>query len=533
MYPYLGWSHDNYQPSTNYGQQYGEVVNDWNAYQQSLYNQGYYWPQPATQHNSYYHHQQPATTHHSGVHKGKQNCKHKFNHVEEKKKEVEVTTTTTTTETPTTTTTEKPTTITSTTRKTTETPTTTMKTTETPTTESPTTTTTHTMKTTTTRKPPIIQIDFRWPPKKNSSHVTDKLHSHELDLTNVFNETIDKVADQVDRAFAAIKQLVDKSVEQIDDKTSHVHQQSYNLVDEFTNKLKKIERHLAKLKFKGADKRIDVEGEFDNDEDSTRETDDTVKSAFDESKVTVISKDKESRRMRFENNELRYDIKSSISDAMQSTHDRFDKLVDEKFEKINKKIADVGGKWDAALDKFYSTVEKLKFTGSSSTSKPLIDESTKVIDWKPKHTTPLPVFSNDYFTKSTTPEYFKYTIPSIKYRKEESLDDIDSLMPDFVGQLDDENPKISNPAESAIADELIESEVEQEGKGKSEIVDESSKSVDDLQTEIVQNVKDSLKMADDDVPARSLEFDDVNISSTIIPSNIDERFDEDEGKPSI
>lgn len=467
-------------------------MNDWNAYQQSLYNQGYYWPQPTTygqtQQNSYHHH--------SGGHKGKENCKHKTNHqqhVEEKKKKDEIVVTTTST---------------------------------------------------TTKKPPIIEIDINWPSKKKPSHVTDKLHSHEVALTNVFNDTIDKVADQVDKAFTAIKELVDKTVEQVDDKTGHVQQQltdeSYNLVDKFKKKIKKIEKYFQR--FKGIGKRIDVEGENDSDEELIEQTDDAIESTLDESKVTMNnSKDKESRSMKFDNNELRYDIKSSISDALKSTHERFDKLVDEQFEKINKKIADVGGKWDAALDKFYSTVEKLKFTGSSSsTSKPLIDESTKVIDWKPKPTTPLPVIPFD--PKSTTPEYFKYTIPSIKYRKEENLDgEVDSIMSDLkrIDNVndDDEYQKSANPAESAKVDELIDSEVEEEENGKTEIVDESSKSVDDLQTEIVANVKDSLKMAndDDEVTAPSTEFDEAEEgkdSTTIILSSSEDEINEDEGKPT-
>lgn len=483
---YIGWSQDNYDPN-NYYQQYGAVVNDWNSYQQGLYNQGYYWPSQQT-YQSYNHEQQPTTTttqHHKG------NCKHKTTDVEHIKKKDEIVTTTTTAAT-----------------------------------------------VATTKKPPIIEIDINWPSlKKKPSHVTDKLHSHEAALTNVLNDTIDKVADQVDKAFTAIKQLVDVSV---DDKIGHVHQpldhESLSLVDKFTKKIKAIERHFQKLKG-GSFKELD----FDSDED-----DDIVKIDSDEEStakgdiVTVAevltnnnNDDKKGRSMKFDKTELQYDIKSSISDALKKTQDSFSKLVDEQFDKINKKIADVGSKWDVALDKFYSTMEKLKF---STTPKPaLIDET----EYKPTATTPSPLPSA---YGSTTPDYFKYTIPAEKFRAEEApqplTDDVDSLSNEVrrlidVRISDDDRPKSDDSA--MMVDELIDTEIEQEENDKSEIVDESGKSVDDLQSEVVDDVKDRLKMIEVAEADVDVEKEVAAITPSLVGSGTDAddgSGDEDEGKPS-
>lgn len=484
----LGW--DNYQPYNYYDQQqqqYGDVYNDWNSYQQTLHNQGYYYPTQQTHHSYHYEQQPQPMTQHKG------NCKHKTTHVEDIKKKDEIVTSTTTT--------------------------------------------------TTTKKPPIIEIDINWPALKKPSHVDDKLHSHEIaPLTNVLNDTIDKVSDQVDKAFTAIKQLVDTSV---DDKTGHVHQPlatgSLSLINKFTKRIKAIERHFQKLKG-GEVKRIDWDNEDDDDDDIdeelTKEKNDT---AVEEVVAANSIRDKEGRSMKFVNDNeelLRTDIKSSISDALKSTSDSFNQLVDEQFDKINKKIADVGEKWDAALGKFYSTLEKLKFTpsaASSTTSTPLIDMSEKVVsvDWNTKTTSPLPL---PY--ASTTPDYFKYTIPPVKSRAENELlpaNNVDDVTSDTsridIRIVDDENQKSAKSADSAkmMVDELIDTEIEQEGNDKSEIVDESGKSLDDLQSAIVDDVKDRLRLA--------LDVGGEEEATTITPTSTDatsdnDEFDEDEGKAS-
>jgi hypothetical protein len=459
-------------------------VNDWNAYQQKLYEQGYY-QQPSYNYydqNQYqYQHQyyQPAAaTPEITQHKGK-DCKHKTHNIHNKHDEKEIH----------------------------------ME----PVTE--------TTTTSTTKKPPILAIDIGWPTSSSSkpSHVKDKLHATEELISNTFNETIDKVTDQVDKAFTAIKQLVDKSVENLDNKAGQVQQgiekEKSKLFEKFNKKFQAIEQHFKK--FKGSVKRMD----FDDDE-KVEEGEEVV----DELRSIIIPNKIESEEGKAE---LRSDIKSSISDAIATAQEKFNKLVDDQVGKINKKIADVGDKLDDALNKFYSTVDTLKVTPS----KPEIIAPTK-IDLKPKATTPLPIL----LSKTTTPEYYKYTDPTVQYRKKEesAVDSIESvLMSDIKEEIIDDMPK--NIAESADVDGLIDVEVERVVE-KSEITSDNGKSVDDLQSEIIENVKDALKS---DVNAGiddAMEEFDENSSVSIIPTiddgvdnddDVDVDEDEERGKASI
>lgn len=474
-----GWTYqdNNYNQQNYYDQQqqHGDLVNDWNSYQQKLYEQGYY-QQPSynyDQHQYQYHHEPaPAVVH---QHKGKE-CKHKnihTKHDEKEKHKEEVVAT--------------------------------------------------------TKKPAPLQIDIGWPSSgAKPSHVEDKLHATQEIISNTFNETIDKVSDQVDKAFNAIKQLVDKSVENLDNKSQIISKEKSKLVEKFNKKYQAIEKHFKK--FKGSVKRM----EFEDDEEDEEDDDavDELRSIIKPNAVEIE-----------EGKKISTDIKSSIYDAIATAQEKFNKLVDDQVGKINKKISDVGDKLDVALDKFYSTVEKLKVTPP----KPVSVAPTE-IDWKPKPTTPIPIISTRFYEKFTTPEYYKYTVPSIKYRKDETaVDSIEStLMTDIKKKIDensgndDDIPIQKNDAESAKFDGLIDAEVERVAEKSEEITSDNGKSVDDLQSQIIENVKEALKSDENVGVDESMdEFsgdDEVDGGALPIISTIDDDDNDDdldEGKTTV
>jgi hypothetical protein len=377
------------------------------------------------------------------------------------------------------------------------------------------------------------------------------LHATEELISNTFTESIDKVSDQVDKAFIAIKQLVDKSVENLDNKAGQVQQEigkeKSKLFEKFNKKFQAIEQHFKK--FKGSVKRM----EFDDDEEEIENLEDV----FDEARSiirpnTIEKNENEGKNLQSINMEaeLRSDIKSSISDAIVATQEKFNKLVDDQVGKINKKIADVGDKLDSAISKLYSTVEKLKVI-PSKVVKPDIVAPSKIELKEPKLTTPIPIISSTLYEKLTTPEYYKFTVPSIKYRKEEtSIDDSikSTVMSDIKEEKkineNSENDDIpQNVAESTSVDGLIDAEVQRRAD-KSEITSDNGKSVDDLQSEIIENVKDALKSdvntgIEEEIEKFSIDDENNNDDSVQIIPNINEddngaddndKDEEDEGK---
>jgi hypothetical protein len=373
-------------------------------------------------------------------------------------------------------------------------------------------------------KKPIVEIDFKWPHIKHDNP-TDKQHANASIIVKGLNETFNKISDQMEVKVSAIKQFVDKSVDNINKTADGVYQQigneSSKLIDKINKKLKTIERQLERLKFgtvKSIDDEFDVNFEDDEDDDSPRAIVDNQSR-----KVNVvhseIGKKLRSLELLDMDAELRGDLKTSISDAVKSAQEKFNKLIDDQVAKINKNIVAITEKFEAAFEKFQDTLAKLPRptlkpfttkvytppTYKTTTAKPPKTTTQKytTIVWKPKPTTTIPIISTKFFDKFTTPEYFKYTIPTPKYKQKSYVANENLLVTDLnrmdanvdaleiVDNAKDELPKSDDIAEVSLQ---IDNKSEAIEEAKSEV--DTAKSLDDLQSLVLENVKDTLKSDD-------------------------------------
>ena len=128
-------------------------------------------------------------------------------------------------------------------------------------------------------KKPIVEIDFKWPNIKHDNN-SDKVHATATNIVQGLNETLNKIDEQVEVKKAAIKQLVDKSIENIDKTAGNVYQQIENesskLIDRINKKLKTIESQLERLKFGWVKSVTELkeDADDDNEDDASRSIDD-------------------------------------------------------------------------------------------------------------------------------------------------------------------------------------------------------------------------------------------------------------------
>lgn len=378
-------------------------------------------------------------------------------------------------------------------------------------------------------KKPIVEIDIKWPHIKHGNQ-TDKKHANSTIIKSL-NETLNKIGDRVEVKVTAIKQLVDKAVDNINKTADGVYQQvgneSTRLIDKINRKLKAIERQLEKLKF-GTVKSIsdDFDENFEDDEgfdDAARSIDDKQAARKPNVVHSELGKKLRSMELLDMDAELRGDLKSSISDAVRNAQDKFNKLIDDQVAKINKKITDITEKFEEAFKKFQDALTKLpkptlKPLPTKVYTPPAYSTTTQkytTIHWKPKATTPIPTLPGKFFDSFTTPDYFKYTMPTPRY-EQEAFEPNGGLMTDLnrmdanvdgleiVDNAKDESASESAKSEPSVAATTAEKidNTQEANAENSKPIDElqtevdNAKALDDLQSQVLETVKDTLKSDD-------------------------------------
>lgn len=378
------------------------------------------------------------------------------------------------------------------------------------------------------KKPIHEQVDIKWPHIKHDNQ-GDKQHANRPIVKNL-NETV-KVS--------SIKQFIDKSVDNINKTAAGVSQQigneSTRLIDRINKKLKTIEKQLERLKF-GADKRMDVEYFEEDDDDEELAARFIPDNSSQQPNIvhSEIGKKLRSMELLSLDAELRGDLKTSISDAVRSAQERFNKLIDDQVAKINNKIADISQKFDGAFNKFTETIAKVSLPGkvSTTTVKPI--------------STMTP--TSHMFNQFTTPDYFRYTIPHIKYKKEE-LDSSETLIGDLnrmdtnvdaLEIVDDAKSELTKTddddlEEIVAAEQIDRASMKGDDKEKDLKLDDelrfddvdTAKSLDDLQSQVLANVKDTLKSDVEDLEAiennqlEALDNPEDKLKSDMAESNIE------------
>lgn len=394
-------------------------------------------------------------------------------------------------------------------------------------------------------KKPIHETE--WPHIEHDKF-GDKQHENNPIVKNL-NATLNKISGKVDVKVSAIKHFIDKSVANINKTTNKVHQQidseSSWLIDRINKKLKSIEKNLQRLKFGTAMRMNDEDFEEDDDESIARsiahiplQTPNIVHSE--------ISKKLRSMELLNMDAELRGNLKTSISEAVRSAQEKFNKLIDDQITKINEKITDVTLKFEGAFSKFQETIEKIQkpvadkiFTRPHPTFEPVTS-----IDLKPKPTT-------SYLNTYTTPDYFKYTIPNVKHKQEDfvSSKTVDTnrmyanvVVLKLVDDAKSELTKIGDDSEKIVDAKNIDNkasmndftEKDLKHNDEVEIVVDTAKSLDDLQSEVLANVKDALKPEVEDLEAiennqsEVLENSEDKLKSDTAESNMEAALAEEQ-----
>lgn len=326
--------------------------------------------------------------------------------------------------------------------------------------------------------------------------VAEKLYAS-MAIANSLKEVIKKTSDAT---AAAVPHLVDTVVKKPAAAVSHqVEVESTKLIDKINNKLKRIQGQLSKLKL-GTASIADIRSLDDSEEEG--EEDVFAARSIDDVSVTpnvvhsVVGKKLRSLEL---DAELRGNLKTSISDAVKTAQEKFNKLIDDQVSKINNKIADITLKFETAFGKFQDALVKyptppLKSLATVVPKAPETKTTEKhtTINWKPKTTTtPIPPVVFEYNEKYTTPEYFKYTVPA-HYGKFE-----DSTVADLNRMDSDaEALKIVDNAEDDLlegTDDSTKAEPSVAEDAEKKIGADEAKSMEDLQSQVLETVKDTLK----------------------------------------
>lgn len=337
--------------------------------------------------------------------------------------------------------------------------------------------------------------------------------------------TVNKISGEVEKKVSAIKEFIDQTVDNINKTADGVYQQisddSSWLIGKINRKLKSIEKHLERLKF-GTVKRID---DWDFAEDDDDEDDEALGRSIANNpseKPNVVHSDigKKLRSMELLSldAELRGDLKTSISDAVRGAQDKFNKLIDDQVAKINNKIADVSSMFDGALKKFQDSIAKIPAPVPAKLfNRPTSKPSKK---YEPSSHIELPpyIFPEDAFT---TPEYFKFTVPNGDQYKQDVFALSNTLIADLnrmdanvdsleiVDDAEGDSAKSNDDSESGVAAEEIDNKAPMnDDKEKDLKLDDelkidvdTAKSLDDLQSQVLANVKDTLKSDGGDLEA--------------------------------
>ncbi|CRL02843.1 CLUMA_CG016117, isoform A [Clunio marinus] len=396
-------------------------------------------------------------------------------------------------------------------------------------------------------KKPLI---FRWPTVKPFKHEKDDKH-HEASHVNKVHEIPDKINEEVDEKMHAIKDLLDNTVETINKQAEAIYnnigKESSKLIEKIDDKIKIIEKKLEELK---TVKKVD--GDY-------KELVDEVRSISDNQspKPNIVHSEMGEKLRSLEllnaEAELRTDLKTSISDAVKNAQEKFNKLIDDKVYKINKKIYEITHKFDVAFEKINEALSKIPkptfkpkpvkheyheyyeekyptpvYKPKPTTKKPhkihasLIHKSThKTTEAPPpaeelteKYTSPIKWKSKTTISNTddqTTPEYFKYTIPTPLY-KEKNFEDILSRMDMNIDNLsivdnarDDSDKSIDESVkiESSNTDGENKQQDRKSEQGVAAIEKQAKEINDDSYTD-----NDEIRSLDDDFEEAAIDEDE-------------------------
>lgn len=391
-----------------------------------------------------------------------------------------------------------------------------------------------------------------------SGHLDNK---HESNAISRLNETIHKIGDNIEDKFLSIKKYVENSVKVFnqagDDMYQRIGNKTTSAFDKIHKNLEGIESQLHQLKPNNQQHEHSAAVAFSK---PTIKPFYTSRYNFDRETpaANVVHSEQNKQHSLEQNNnyrsidnidldaEMRTDIKTSITNAVQNAQEKLNKMIDDQVAKVNKKVNEFNQRLDAALSRFndalssiknyqpkpttatlyvtpssttpkytkttykYDTLPTIKYTTTTTTPKPTtvnyynrpttkyITTSTPkyTINWTPKALTwkPTPKTVN-FFDQFTTPEYYKYTVSTPKFLRTDT-DDVE-----LAESLGDTLKSNINRMDTV---EALDNEEEREMKAK------DNEGLDDLaKSEILQDVDDKLKseQVDADVVQEIIESD--------------------------
>lgn len=362
---------------------------------------------------------------------------------------------------------------------------------------------------------PNISLDYYGKHKVNhnenlSSHGTIGHNvSDKKPIIKHLNATIQKVSDKIEHKVNAIKVYVEKSVHDINKLGDDVYQQvgdkATKIFDSINKKLEKIEHQLHYARTDDENINLDELVIEDDDEENIE---DMSRSLLDEDELNAVA-DSEAVDA-----EMRTDIRGSLSNALKKAQDNFNKLIEAKVTAVNAKIAAVNSRVESVFNKLQATLEKLKLRkptvdhDGATTPVPFAHEEYTTIQWKPKTT----AWPHQTQPDVSTPAYYQYTVPpndyfynSFKSNDENGAEmkrmdvNVENLEVTDLGA----EPKVEEAVEVARSDPIVAEDAAKDNEF-SKIIEEAAASLDDqklendddLQTQIIENVKDTLNSVD-------------------------------------
>lgn len=400
--------------------------------------------------------------------------------------------------------------------------------------------------------------------KQQPGHLDNK---HESSAISRLNETIHKIGDNIEDKFIAIKNYVENSVKVFnqagDDMYQRIGNKTTSAFDKIHKNLEGIESQLHQLKPNKQQHQEHIDAIAFNKPTTKPFYTSRYNLERETPVANVVHSEHNTHHSIPQNNnyrsidnvdldaEMRTDIKSSITNAMQNAQDKLNKMIDDQVAKVNKKVNEFNQRLDAALLRFnnalssiksyqpkpttatlyvtptttttsttpktytkttykYETLPPIKYTTTTTTTpKPTtvnyynrpttkyITTSTPkyTINWTPKALTwkPTPKTVN-FFDQFTTPEYYKYTVSTPKFLRT----DVDDF--ELAESLGDTLKSNINRMDTI---EALDNEEEKEKAKDNEGLDDLAKS------EILEDAEDKLKsgQVDADVVQDIIESD--------------------------
>lgn len=146
-------------------------------------------------------------------------------------------------------------------------------------------------------------------------------------------------------------------------------------------------------------------------------------------------------------------IRNPLPNAIKNAQDRFNKVIEDQVTRVSDRINQINDQVDQVFGRLQAAVANIKPTTVAQTTTTKVPS---IINWTPKSTTRQPPLLNA-FTEQT-PSYFKYTVPDNSYRKEETDQmDVNDLQAEIVESVKDTMKLEGNSddklkAEAAVVD---------------------------------------------------------------------------------